>query len=100
MAKVDQAAETQGHKVVVQLKDGAIPKVFPALPIPFPLKNAVEAEIDRLAEKVYWKLWIQLEHLLNGLHRSCVCQNQMIKFAYVWISCVPSICGSSSIARI
>ena len=44
----DRYCTIRGHKAVVHLKDGAIPKIFPARPVPFPLKNAVEAEIDRL----------------------------------------------------
>ena len=37
-----------GHKAVVHMKEGAIPKVFSARPIPFPLRSAVEAELNRL----------------------------------------------------
>ena len=36
---------------MVHLKDGAILKVFSARPVPFPLRNAVEAEIDRLVRE-------------------------------------------------
>ena len=40
-----------GHKAVVHLKDGAVPKIFPARPVPFPLRKAVETEIERLIKE-------------------------------------------------
>ena len=42
----DAPSTIAGHKAVVHMKEGAIPKVFSARPIPFPLRNAVEAELN------------------------------------------------------
>ncbi|KAL5470941.1 hypothetical protein EMCRGX_G029003 [Ephydatia muelleri] len=38
-----------GHKAVVHLKEGAVPKLYSARPIPFPMKKAVEDELNRLS---------------------------------------------------
>ena len=40
-----------GHKVVVHLKEGAVPKLYSACPIPFPMKKAVEDKLNRLVEQ-------------------------------------------------
>eukprot|EP00731_Ephydatia_muelleri_P031413 Em0022g927a len=40
-----------GHKAVVHLKEGAVPRVCSARPVPFPIKGAVEAELDRLVKR-------------------------------------------------
>ena len=42
----DAPSTIAGHKAVVHMKEGA--KVFSARPIPFPLRSAVEAELNRL----------------------------------------------------
>ena len=40
-----------GHKAVVHMKEGAIPRLFSACPLPFPMRKAVEQEIHRLVEQ-------------------------------------------------
>ncbi|KAL5493753.1 hypothetical protein EMCRGX_G014975 [Ephydatia muelleri] len=40
-----------GHKAVVHLKEGAVPKLYSARPIPFPMKKAVEDELNRLVKQ-------------------------------------------------
>ena len=42
-----------GHKAVVHLIEGAIPKLHSARPIPFPMKKAVEDELNRLVKARY-----------------------------------------------
>ena len=44
----DAPSTIAGHKAVVHMKEGATPKLFSARPIPFPLRSAVEAELNRL----------------------------------------------------
>ena len=40
-----------GHKAVVHMKEGAIPRLFSARPLPFPMRKAAEQEIHRLVEQ-------------------------------------------------
>ena len=47
----DKPSTIIGHKAVVHLKSGAIPKVHSARPIPFPMRRAVETELERLVEQ-------------------------------------------------
>ena len=47
----DEPGVIIGHKAVVHLKEGAVPRVCSARPVPFPIKGAVEAELDRLVKR-------------------------------------------------
>ena len=47
----DEPGVIVGHKAVVHLKEGAVPRVCSARPVPFPIKGAVEAELDRLVKR-------------------------------------------------
>ena len=47
----DELGVIVGHKAVVHLKEGAVPRVCSARPVPFPIKGAVEAELDRLVKR-------------------------------------------------
>ena len=40
-----------GHKAVVHMKERAIPRLFSACPLSFPIRKAVEQEIHRLVEQ-------------------------------------------------
>ena len=42
-----------GHKAVVQLKEGTVPKLYFACPIPFPMKKAVEGELKSISKARY-----------------------------------------------
>eukprot|EP00731_Ephydatia_muelleri_P007324 Em0003g1572a len=47
----EKPSTINGHKAVVHMKEGAIPRLFSARPLPFPMRKAVEQEIHRLVEQ-------------------------------------------------
>ena len=47
----EKPSTSTGHKAVVHMNEGAIPKLFSARPLPFPMRKAVEEEICRLVEQ-------------------------------------------------
>lgn len=71
----DKPSTIIGHKAVVHLKSGAIPKVHSACPISFPMRRAVEAEIeavDASTTPIEWASPIVCAKKSSGEIRICV----------------------------